>query len=138
MNQPAHRWNCLRHVMALTVLAGWLAVPPLRAQGPPKPAGGGPAVEEGFRPLSKPPDDDFGDRGLDWLAISIGVALVGLLGTVAYLIIKGKGQVGLGGRVKKRSGGVTVSETQIDNYRLITNMMTGQTSQVWEVADSSG
>jgi eukaryotic-like serine/threonine-protein kinase len=38
---------------------------------------------------------------------------------------------------KKRAGKVVATENQIDNYRLLNLMMTGQTSQVWEASELS-
>jgi serine/threonine-protein kinase len=79
-------------------------------------------------------DFDFGHKkeptGPNWLLIGgIGFGVVLLLG-LALVLFSGekKGQ-------KRRVGGVKVSETQIDDYRLMNLMMTGQTSQVWEVAE---
>jgi serine/threonine protein kinase len=83
-------------------------------------------------------DEDVGDSW-NWAAIIGVVALFGLLGTIAYLVIKGQGKtpVGEGVKTKKRVGGVTVTDNQIDSYRLVNLMMQGQTSQVWEAAEVS-
>jgi eukaryotic-like serine/threonine-protein kinase len=125
MNRTAHRWDYLRSTGAPLAVVAWLAAAaPLCAQGlgTKSGAGGRPTETSG---------------GIDWMAIVLLTGLVGLLGTVAYLVLKGQGKGQVGGRVKKRSGGVTATDTQIDNYRLVTMMMTGQTSQVWEVAEIS-
>jgi serine/threonine-protein kinase len=63
-----------------------------------------------------------------------------LIGGIGFsvLLIVGIGLVLFSGEKKgekRRAGGVKVTETQIDDYRLINLMMTGQTSQVWEVAE---
>jgi serine/threonine-protein kinase len=90
------------------------------------------------RLLAQIPDtyEEPGD-GFPWVAVIGLTVLFGLLGTIAYLVWKGQGQTPAGGGVKtkKREGGVTVTENQIDSYRLVNLMMTGQTSQVYEVAE---
>jgi serine/threonine-protein kinase len=119
----AGRGNCLRWAGRAAVPALWLlAAALLRAQENPY---------EGY-PVTRPEEEE-----VNWLFIALLVGLAGLLGTIAYVLIKGQGKGAVGGKVKKRSGGVTATETQIDNYRLVTMMMTGQTSQVWEVAEAS-
>jgi serine/threonine protein kinase len=72
----------------------------------------------------------------DWVLIGVigGLGVVGAV--VVYFVIASRKGSG-GNKPKKKSGGVTATETQIDDYRFVNMMMTGQTSQVWEVAEIS-
>jgi serine/threonine-protein kinase len=63
-----------------------------------------------------------------WIVGGAGLAAAG----IAFYMKRG--QVSLGGR---RKGRVTVGDQQIDTYRLLNLMMTGQTSQVWESTELS-
>jgi serine/threonine protein kinase len=72
------------------------------------------------------------DQGPNWLLIGgiiFGIAVVVVIGLFLFRGEK-RGQT-------RRAGGVKVSDTHIDDYRLLNLMMTGQTSQVWEVAEGS-
>jgi serine/threonine-protein kinase len=79
------------------------------------------------QPPAEPDDDD-----IPWVPALVVVVSVGLVGAIAYLVIKG--QEG-GAKLKKKTGHVVVTETQVDGYRLLQMMMAGQTSQVWEVSE---
>ena len=154
MNLGAGPKGNLRHAAAALAVCALLGLTaPLTAQPPPRgPAPGPPApVPRGApgegaqtppaNPLPPGYPTDYGedDSEVSWPAIVGLTLLFGLLGTVAYLVIKGQGQSAVGGpaKLKKKTGGVTVTDTQIDGYRLLNLMMTGQTSQVWEVAEIS-
>jgi serine/threonine-protein kinase len=63
-----------------------------------------------------------------------------LIGGIIFsvVLIVGIGLVLFSGQKKgetRRAGGVKVTDTQVDEYRLLNLMMTGQTSQVWEVSE---
>jgi serine/threonine protein kinase len=66
-----------------------------------------------------------------WTWILVGAAGLGAICIAFYMK---RGQVSLGGRKKGR---VAVGDQQIDTYRLLNLMMTGQTSQVWETTELS-
>jgi serine/threonine protein kinase len=66
-----------------------------------------------------------------WIWIVAGIVALGL-GIAFY---KKRGMPSLGGGKKK--GRVVIGDQQIDTYRLLNLMMTGQTSQVWESTELS-
>jgi serine/threonine-protein kinase len=69
---------------------------------------------------------------MNWLLIG-GVGLVlCVMAVLAIVVISAQPK-----REKKRAGKVVATENQIDNYRLLNLMMTGQTSQVWEASEQS-
>jgi serine/threonine protein kinase len=65
-----------------------------------------------------------------WMWIVVGLAGLGAAGIAFYMK---RGQVSLG----RKKGRVVVGDQQIDTYRLLNLMMTGQTSQVWESTELS-
>jgi eukaryotic-like serine/threonine-protein kinase len=107
---------------------------PILAQVPGPGAGG---ADPNTSALPPPPEEEVGG-GLEipWAALSGLTALFSLLGLIVFLVMKGEGASSLV-KTKKRPGGVTVTDEQVDNYRLLNLMATGQTSQVWEVAEIS-
>ncbi len=50
----------------------------------------------------------------DWVTIIVIALVVVVLGVIAYLVIASRKKGPAGDRAKKRSGGVTVSETHVD------------------------
>jgi serine/threonine protein kinase len=66
-----------------------------------------------------------------WIWIVVGIAALGAVGIVLYMK---RGQGSASGRKKGR---VQIGDQQIDTYRLLNLMMTGQTSQVWESTELS-
>ncbi len=71
-------------------------------------------------------------EGANWLLFG-GIGLIALMVILprAILVIRGQGGT------DKKAGRVKATENQIDDYRLVNLMMTGQTSQVWEAAEVS-
>jgi serine/threonine-protein kinase len=70
-----------------------------------------------------------GQGSTSWLVwVGIGFVVVMVLVPVVFLF---------GGQSKKgkKKTNVVATDTQIDNYRLLNLMMTGQTSQVWEASE---
>jgi serine/threonine protein kinase len=67
-----------------------------------------------------------------WLLIGGGVAVILLLGGIVVVVLKSQP-----GEGKPRKSKVQATESQVDSYRLVTLMMQGQTSQVWEVSELS-
>lgn len=67
-----------------------------------------------------------------WVLIIAGVVSVALIGGIAFLMAR------LMGGGKREHGGVRFSEYQVDEYKLLNMMMSGQSSQVWEVAHVAG
>jgi eukaryotic-like serine/threonine-protein kinase len=108
----------------------------LLAQGDP----GSSAAGSNFAPTEgEPGDGSYKVPGTPWYVYVFGVLGFGFLGTVFYLGIKyGTKGIRIGGeegKIKQKSGGVKVTDDQVDNYRLLNLMATGQTSQVYEVAE---
>jgi eukaryotic-like serine/threonine-protein kinase len=69
---------------------------------------------------------------MNWLLIG-GVGLVlCVMAILVVVVISAQPK-----QEKKRAGKVVATENQIDNYRLLNLMMTGQTSQVWEASELS-
>jgi serine/threonine-protein kinase len=102
------------------------------AQAPDPGQGAGPIA-----PAPPYPDEEVSEPwDIPWAAIIGLAALFSLLGVIVFLVVRGEG-AGSPVKIKKRPGGVTVTEEQVDNYRLLNLMATGQTSQVWEVAEIS-
>jgi serine/threonine protein kinase len=66
-----------------------------------------------------------------WMWIVAGIAALGAVGVAVYMK---RGQGSASGRKKGR---VVVGDQQIDTYKLLNLMMTGQTSQVWESTELS-
>lgn len=66
-----------------------------------------------------------------WIVIGVAAGLA----LVLVIVFTIQNSPSSGG--KKKSGKVVASENQIDGYRLVNLMMTGQTSQVWEAAEIS-
>jgi serine/threonine protein kinase len=62
-----------------------------------------------------------------WIIVLVGIGVAAAIG-IAAVIMKGGGP---GGKKTR----VSVSEHQVDGYRLLNLMMTGQTSQVWEATE---
>jgi serine/threonine-protein kinase len=135
MNRIAGREGFLGPVLLLVAIVVGLALAAqaARAQGA---APGDPANP---RPIPSPPPTASEEEEYDeipWGAI-IGVGLLfSLLGVIGFLVLRGEGRGSLV-KTQKRPGGVTVTDDQVDNYRLLTLMATGQTSQVWEVSEIS-
>jgi serine/threonine-protein kinase len=101
-----------------------------------KPPGVGSQRSPGFAPPLRQIEGEEEPGGFsDWVPALLVVGLFSLVGVIAYLVIKGQGKDAV--KLKKKTGHVVVTETQVDGYRLLNMMMTGQTSQVWEVAEIS-
>jgi serine/threonine protein kinase len=101
----------------------------LLAQGQPAQPRPQPSRPEVIQP--PPTTSQPREQPTDWtkyIFIGFGV-LAGIVVIVVYL---NQQKSGLGGSSK-----VKVTETQIDGYRLLNLMMTGQTSQVWQTAEVS-
>jgi len=111
MIKVAHRLR-----LAATGLLALLAAPAAKAASPYS------ILAQYYRPR---------DSDNTWIWIVVGVAGLGALGIAFYMK---RGQVSLGGNKKGR---VVVGDQQIDTYRLLKLMMTGQTSQVWESTELS-
>jgi len=79
--------------------------------------------------------------GTQWYVYVLAVLGFGFLAAVFYLGIKYGNQGfrigGEEGKIKHKAGTVKVTDDQVDNYRLLKLMATGQTSQVYEVAEVS-
>lgn len=97
--------------------------------------------DEANAPVEPTQVSDGESIGFTLLRYLMLVVAFGFVGTVIYLAIKHGQNLGkdleFEGKVKKKAGGVKVTENQIDNYRLVNLMATGQTSQVYEVAEVS-
>lgn len=94
----------------------------------------------GGREEEQPVYEDY-SNGFPWLGILGFIVAFGFVGTVIYLAIKHGQNLGkdleFEGKIKKKGGGVKITEDQIDNYRLLKLMNTGQTSQVYETSEVS-
>jgi serine/threonine-protein kinase len=146
-----------RGLLALAALAALLVAGRLEAAGPgagllaqmpgPRPAPDTPHMmplggDESGAPVEPPPVSEGESTWLTLFLRVIGLIVAfGFVGTVIYLAIKHGQNLGkdleFEGKVKKKAGGVKVTENQVDNYRLVNLMATGQTSQVYEVAEVS-
>jgi len=151
MNRIACRDELPRRLPTLVAVVGLLASLALGVQAQPPGIPGGkqsPPPGPGTRPppgMNPRPTGGFTPRpqvesepeeeGFPWVPAVLVTGLFGLVGVIAYLVIKGQG--GEAVKLKKKTGHVIVTETQVDGYRLLNMMMTGQTSQVWEVSEIS-
>ncbi len=97
--------------------------------------------DESSAPVEPTPVSEGESIGFTLLRYLMLLVAFGFVGTVIYLAIKHGQNLGkdleFEGKVKKKAGGVKVTENQVDNYRLVNLMATGQTSQVYEVAEVS-
>lgn len=94
----------------------------------------GPAVAspDVARPGSHSSSSKKDESGLStYLIIGGGAAVLLILGGLAVVVMRGEP-----GEKKKKSR-VKATEHQVDNYRLVNLMCTGQTSQVWEAAEQA-
>jgi serine/threonine-protein kinase len=120
------RWGAFILVSALLLLT-ITAARPVAAQEPGKQASANaPKVEPVHRVRSSGPNW--------WVYGAVGFLVAVLLG-ILYLMLRGRED----DEPKKRrsKSKVTVGENQVDGYRMLNLMMTGQTSQVWEVSEVS-
>ncbi|MGE3806382.1 MAG: serine/threonine-protein kinase [Gemmataceae bacterium] len=89
-------------------------------------AAGPPALAQ----VKAPPPPPTGG-GVSWLLIlGVGLVFVVVGGLFVLVLLQGK-------KSKGEATGTISTEDRLGNYRLLNLMMTGQTSQVWEVADMS-
>jgi serine/threonine protein kinase len=103
--------------VATAAVPAWAASPTSRA-------GGGRAWEKPAVPVK-----GGKDATTTWLLIGGGIAGgVVILAGLGVLLSGKKGQQRRGGKVK-------ASETQIDDYKLLNLIVTGQNTQVWEVSE---
>jgi serine/threonine protein kinase len=72
-----------------------------------------------------------GSNKTTYYLIGGGVVVLLVLGGLVILVVKGQPSD------KPKKSRVHVTETQIDSYKLLNLMMTGQTSQVWECSELS-
>jgi serine/threonine protein kinase len=71
------------------------------------------------------------EGNINWLLIGGGVVVLGILAGIVVVVMRSQpGE-------KKHKTRVKATETQVDNYRLVNLMMTGQTSQVWDASETT-
>jgi eukaryotic-like serine/threonine-protein kinase len=90
-----------------------------------------PSEDEGGEPVAAPRPAlrrQSNESGHNWLLIGAGVVGAGLVIGLLIVVVRAQPQ--------KRAGKkVTFRENQVDNYRLVNLIQTGQNSQVWEAAE---